>query len=120
MINPGTPESSPSAGAKGGVKIAIILNGISLKKKFFYKKVLPPLASAFKVDVFETRSKHDAISLASAAVDKAYDVLLAAGGDGTLNQVLNGVLQERENASDFPVVGVFPMGSGNDFARALK
>jgi len=102
------------------IRIAIILNGISLKKKFFYSKILPPLSKLFQVDVFETRTKNDAIGLASKAVDKYYDVLLAAGGDGTLNQVLNGVLQGRENDSKLPVIGVLPIGSGNDFARTLK
>jgi len=101
-------------------RVAIILNGISLKKKFFYSKVLPSLSSLFQVDVFETRTKRDAIGLASKAADKYYDVLIAAGGDGTLNQVLNGVLQGREGNTKLPVIGVLPIGSGNDFARALK
>jgi YegS/Rv2252/BmrU family lipid kinase len=112
-----TPQSLT---AKERVRIAIILNGISLKKKFFYQKVLPSLAAAFNTDVFETHSKNDAVSLASKAVDKGYDILIAAGGDGTLNQVLNGVLLERENRTDLPVLGVFPIGSGDDFARTLK
>ncbi len=101
-------------------RIAIILNGISLKKKFFYNKILPPLSKLFQVDVFETRTKHDAIGLASKAVDKYYDVLIAAGGDGTLNQVLNGVLRGRDGNSKLPLITVLPIGSGNDFARTLK
>jgi len=62
---------------------------------------------------------HDAVSLASKAVDKKYDVVLAAGGDGTVNQVLNGILKEREESKSFPLLGVIPIGSGNDFARTL-
>ncbi len=101
-------------------RVAIILNGISLKKKFFYNKVLPRLSKLFQVDVFETRTKHDAIGLASKAVDKYYDVVIAAGGDGTLNQVLNGMLRGREGNSKLPLIAVLPIGSGNDFARTLK
>jgi len=101
-------------------RIAIILNGISLKKKFFYNKILPALQKSFQVTVFETRTKHDGISLAAKAVDKRFDVLLAAGGDGTLNQVVNGMLLERKDFIDLPVLGVLPLGSGNDFARAQK
>jgi len=100
-------------------KIAIVLNGISLKKKLFYTKILPLLQKNFQATVFETRTKLDGISLASKAVDKRFDVLLAAGGDGTLNQVLNGMLRDREEF-DLPVLGVLPLGSGNDFARALR
>jgi diacylglycerol kinase (ATP) len=45
------------------------------------------------------------------------DLILAAGGDGTLNQVVNGVLTGRETEIKLPVIGLIPMGSGNDFAR---
>jgi len=102
------------------VKVAIVLNGISLKKKFFYKRIVPVISESFSVDVFETHSKHDAVSLASRATDKKYDVILAAGGDGTVNQVLNGVLKEREESKSLPILGVIPIGSGNDFARTLN
>jgi diacylglycerol kinase (ATP) len=118
-MNAATPSASPSEGTQR-VRIAIILNGISFKKQFFYSKILPPLEKAFEVRVFETRSKTEAIFLASDAVDKQFRVILAAGGDGTVNQVLNGVLKGREENSDLPILGVIPLGTGNDFARALK
>lgn len=111
--------ASPSEGTQR-VTIAIILNGISFKKKFFYSKILPPLEKAFEVRVFETRSKTEAIFLASDAVEKKFHVILAAGGDGTVNQVLNGMLHGREEKSDLPILGVIPLGTGNDFARTLK
>jgi len=101
-------------------RIAIILNGISLKKKFFYTQILPPLQKNFQVTVFETRTKSDGISLASKAVDNRFDLILAAGGDGTLNQVVNGMLKDQEDFIDLPILGVLPLGSGNDFARALR
>lgn len=101
-------------------QVAIILNGISLRKKWFYNHVVPALSTRFQVEVFETRTKGDAIGLASKAVEKQYDFLLAAGGDGTLNQVLNGALRNREGAASLPVLGVIPIGSGNDFASTMK
>lgn len=102
------------------MKVAVILNGISLRKKFFYRDVLPALASSFKVEVFETLTRNDATLLASKAVEKKFDVILAAGGDGTIHQVLNGILYENESSINLPVFGVIPIGSGNDFARALN
>lgn len=101
-------------------KLAIILNGISLEKKFFYHRVFPALNKNFTVELFETRSRNDAFTLASKAVDKQFDVLLAAGGDGTIHQVVNGMLDGRESHKDLPVLGVIPIGTGNDFARSLK
>lgn len=102
------------------MKIAIILNGISLKKKFVYHEVLPALTPLFEVEVFETLTQNDAVLLASKATEKHFDVIIAAGGDGTVHQVLNGIVEGREGSTNLPTLGVIPIGSGNDFARALK
>lgn len=101
------------------MKIAIVVNGISLDKGNFYKNFLPLLKQDFSVEVFETRSANDAVSLASKATDKRFEIVLAAGGDGTINQVVNGVLQGRENHADLPVLGAIPLGTGNDLAKGL-
>lgn len=95
----------------------IILNGISLRKKLFYHDYLPVVSKIFNVEVHETLSKNDAGALASKYTEKNIDVILSAGGDGTLHQIVNGVLKGRESARNLPVVGVIPIGSGNDFAR---
>lgn len=121
VTSPGNPHLSPSEGIKGGVKtIAVILNGICLKKKLFYSKILPALQTVAAVSVHETRTRHDAVTLASKAVEKHFDVIFAAGGDGTLNQVVNGMLAGNENSSELPVLGLIPLGSGNDFARTVN
>ncbi|MBX2961401.1 MAG: diacylglycerol kinase family lipid kinase [Cyclobacteriaceae bacterium] len=105
---------------KGSVRsVCIILNGISLRKKFFYAKVLPALQDVVNAEVWETRSKNDAVTLAAKAVGRSYDAVVAAGGDGTLHQVLNGMLKNHEQAVDLPVLGLIPLGSGNDFARTI-
>ena len=61
--------------------------------------------------MFTERSGH-ATQLATIAPD--CDVLIAAGGDGTLREVLNGAMRRKGN---FPTLGVLPVGTGNDFAR---
>jgi diacylglycerol kinase (ATP) len=101
------------------LKIAVILNGISIHKQKFHKRFLPKLTSCFVVDVFETHTKDDAAILASKAADMQYKIILAAGGDGTLNQVINGVINGRESQENLPAIGVIPLGSGNDFARGI-
>jgi len=97
------------------LSIAIILNGISRKKKFFYKTILPALQKEHSINVFETQYAGHATGLAKAAANK-FEVIISAGGDGTLNQVLNGVLSIEQN---LPVLGLIPLGSGNDFAGAV-
>ncbi len=55
----------------------------------------------------------DARRFAAAAVARGSDAVIAVGGDGTLNEALNGVL-----GSDVPL-GVLPLGTANDFARQI-
>jgi len=98
------------------MNIAIILNGISRKKQFFYKSILPPLQKQHAITVFETRYAGHATELARAAASK-FATILSAGGDGTLNQVLNGVLTSQNKM--LPILGLIPLGSGNDFAGAI-
>jgi diacylglycerol kinase (ATP) len=99
------------------LKILIILNGISRKKKLFYSRIYPRLQEKFHPDIWETKHAGHAEALASEAVQKGYEIILSAGGDGTMHQVVNGVLSNKENAN--PLVGLIPLGSGNDLARSL-
>ena len=52
-----------------------------------------------------------------------FDVIIPAGGDGTVNEVINGLLGSAEgdfrNLEDLPAIAVLPTGSANVFARAL-
>jgi diacylglycerol kinase (ATP) len=97
--------------------VAIILNGISRRKKEFYQKILPEISRVISVEVFETRAAGHAIELASTAAKESFGFILAAGGDGTLNQVVNGIM--HQNPEHLPVVGSIPLGTGNDFARTM-
>lgn len=99
------------------MKIAIILNGISGKKKKFYRDILPALEQKFQVDVHETRFANHAYTLAVASVNSNVDVLISACGDGTLNQVVNGLLSVTDKK--LPALALLPLGSGNDFANTL-
>jgi diacylglycerol kinase (ATP) len=63
----------------------------------------------------ETKGTRDATIAAEEAIRRGFDVVIAAGGDGTIYEVVNG-LAERENR---PQLGILPVGTTNDFARAL-
>jgi len=101
-------------------KVVVILNSLSSKKKFFYRKILPSISAVLSTEVVETQSSDDAISLASKAVESGASAIFAAGGDGTLHQVVNGVLKGREGNTVLPAIGLLPIGSANDFARTLN
>ena len=78
------------------------------------------LASALKLDVVETGYRGHAADAARAAVVDGVDLVIAHGGDGTVNEVVNGMFSAAP-AGDraMPTLGVVPGGSANVFARAL-
>lgn len=95
------------------LRFAIILNGISKRKNQFYNHLLPTLQQHFTIDIKETMYAGHARELAKTYT--GYDAVIAAGGDGTLHHVVNGVLES--DAQPLPAIGLIPLGSGNDFAR---
>ena len=64
-----------------------------------------------------TRYAGEAETLARAAVRRGSDYVIAAGGDGTLNEVINGIATSRPARQ--VCVGVVPLGTANDFARSI-
>ncbi len=66
-----------------------------------------------------TTAPGDARRLAQAAVATGYDIIAAAGGDGTVNEVLNGIGDEPDGFAKTRL-GVLPLGTVNVFARELK
>ncbi|WP_297763520.1 diacylglycerol kinase family protein [uncultured Muriicola sp.] len=69
--------------------------------------------------IFTERKKH-AIELARQATENGCDYLVSVGGDGTLHEVINGVLQSNIPANEYPAIGLLPHGSANDFARTAR
>lgn len=65
------------------------------------------------VEVHPTWEEGDASWLAGSAADRGADTVVAVGGDGTLNEVVNGL-----DGRDTPL-GVVPLGTANDFARQI-
>jgi diacylglycerol kinase (ATP) len=66
-------------------------------------------------EVYTTAKAGAAMRSTRTALRKGCEMIVAVGGDGTLNEVVNGL---REDASTV-VVGLIPLGTGNDFARTL-
>lgn len=102
------------------MKYAFIVNPASGKgsKDGIVQKVKDIMeASSKDVSIYYTRGEKDATVLADMIATEAGDeqvVIFACGGDGTINEVANGIIG-HENA----VLGVVPVGSGNDYVREL-
>jgi diacylglycerol kinase family enzyme len=76
------------------------------------------LASDVKLTVLETSYRGHARDAAAQAAADGVDLVVAHGGDGTVNEVVNGLLSGPPDAPA-PMLGVVPGGSANVFARAL-
>ncbi len=68
------------------------------------------------VDVFYTRKKNDAYNRCYCLTEKEYDFLVSVGGDGTVNEIISGLI---ESESHIPLA-ILPAGTVNDFASHLK
>jgi len=71
----------------------------------------------YDFDLVQTTAPGEAIELARQAVAQGFDPVVAAGGDGSISEVVNGLLVEVDVA---PVrLGIIPLGSANDYAYQL-
>jgi YegS/Rv2252/BmrU family lipid kinase len=66
-----------------------------------------------------TSAPGDAYRLAKTAIHDGFDVIVAAGGDGTINEVLNGIADTPNGLAETRL-GVLPLGTANVFARELR
>jgi diacylglycerol kinase (ATP) len=71
-------------------------------------------------DLVQTQKPEHAIVLTGQAAKENVDVVVAMGGDGTANEVLNGLMEVKKSHGRCPVMGVISVGRGNDFAYGVN
>ena len=102
-------------------KIKLILNPMAdMGRAWKAANDLRPIVQEFKegeISWSGTVYPTHATELAKQAAAQGCDLVIALGGDGTAHEVVNGLMQVPEGKR--PVMGVVPLGSGNDFAHAL-
>lgn len=69
----------------------------------------------FQYELTITEAPGHALALSRRLAEDGCPLVVAAGGDGTINEVINGLMEARVNGSR-PALGVLPIGTGNDFA----
>jgi diacylglycerol kinase (ATP) len=100
--------------------IAIIANRKHKKAVQLRDKLAMALKGSYVVYDKLTERQGHARDLALEAVNENADIIISAGGDGTLNEVINGVMMASPELREKVLVGLFPQGTGNDFARTAK
>ncbi len=70
-------------------------------------------------NVFTDAPNH-AVKLAEKYIESGYRKIIVVGGDGTLNEVINGIISQRRFAPDEVMVAMIPVGTGNDWCRTFN
>lgn len=105
------------------MKATVIFNPVSgrghaLRKLPLLKKILS--ASHLDFDLLLSERPWHAVELAESAARREVEVVVAAGGDGTVNEVINGLMRARLEGFVKTALGVLGIGTGNDFAYSLN
>jgi YegS/Rv2252/BmrU family lipid kinase len=100
-------------------KVKIILNAMAdMGHAWKVANDLRPLIEEYgSADWSGTVYPTHATELAKLAGEQGYEMVIAMGGDGTVHEVVNGLMQLPEKSR--PILGIVPVGSGNDFAHAI-
>ncbi|SIR39901.1 diacylglycerol/lipid kinase family protein [Halanaerobium kushneri] len=72
-----------------------------------------------KFEDIYTEKPGDAVKIARSAVTENYDCIIAVGGDGTVNEIVNGMLSASRRKRRTKLI-VYPLGTGSDLSRTLN
>lgn len=97
------------------MKYVFIINPASGKTDYdkIKENIIKTLENA-EYEIYETKAPKEATEIASRFKNEENTVVYSVGGDGTLNEVVNGIAEGKCK------LGIIPTGSGNDFYRTLK
>jgi len=105
------------------VKTTVIVNQASGRGRA--RKLIPTIermlrASDLDFNLLLSERPWHAAEIAEAAARQGAEAVIAAGGDGTINEVINGLMHARLDGFDKSALGVLGIGTGNDFAASLN
>jgi lipid kinase YegS len=95
--------------------LRLILNGKKARAPLLRQAIEDLRAEGVAIEVEVTWEAGDAARHAARALRHRVDVIVAGGGDGTVNEIVNGIFAETDSPE--AAMAVLPLGSSNDFAR---
>jgi YegS/Rv2252/BmrU family lipid kinase len=102
---------------QGKPHIAFVIHGKVKAKERLVSKANNLFADLGALEFLITRAEKNAITCTTEAIEKGATIIIAVGGDGTINEVANSLLTSRNR--DHLKMGILPRGKGNDFVRSL-
>ena len=98
---------NPNAGSRKGEKDWPKIKELLNNKGFLFESVF-------------TKNRNHAIKLTASMITEGYRKIIVIGGDGTMNEVVNGIFNQQACSPDDIVVGMISVGTGNDWGRMYK
>jgi len=102
------------------VKIAFIINSLVSSKQQISGLFSSFESSDLSIHYFPTEYAGHSIKIAKFLRRENYDWLISVGGDGTLNEIVNGLMIDHLEGERLPRLAMFPVGTGNDFSLSIK
>jgi diacylglycerol kinase (ATP) len=100
------------------IKICFIIHGKHKNRKTHFDYIdACRTEQHFQTTIHYTEKQGDARYFASLEAEKGTEILIAVGGDGTVNEVLNGIMY---TTNERIILGILPAGTGNDFVRSIS
>lgn len=106
-------------------KVLLIVNpaaGTRLKREKLGRIIEHLRGVTFHLEIIYTTAVRDATRLIKEKRTEGWTLFLCAGGDGTINEIVNGMLEENDASVDHPPsppLGILPTGTGNGLAREI-
>ncbi|MFQ5858933.1 MAG: diacylglycerol/lipid kinase family protein [Anaerolineae bacterium] len=100
ILNPAAGRGRPAGRHRGDLEAALAQAGVPY-------------------DIVLTPARGGAIALARQGVERGYDRIVAVGGDGTINEVVNGIKGTEASLGRRAQLGIIPLGTASDFVKVL-
>ncbi len=101
------------------MRISFVIHGKLRRIEKLKNSILKVFAKdfiSFHISTQHLRSNN----LVQTIIEKGVDLVIVAGGDGSINEAVNGYMAVPEEKRRKVILGVLPLGTGNDFARSLR
>ncbi len=105
------------------MKIAVVFNpvaGAGRARKFWPQFDAELRRQLGDFTLCQTTQPQDAAKLATQLTSDGFDLIIAAGGDGTIGETVDGLLKSGKSALQLPQLAILPCGTGSDLARSLS
>ena len=101
------------------IRVTFIINGLLKSTLRVQQCILDIKPEGMEVSVLLTKSSMEAIDLAEEAIKGGSNFIISVGGDGMVNEVVNGYMRSPEQLRNNVALGVYSAGKGNDYIKSL-